>query len=203
MTSAVVSPMFPLQSVLFPYLGLPLHVFEDRYRTMMREGHPSFGVVLIDRGPEVGGGDVRSSVGTLATILEAEELPDGRWTLIAVGAERLRVSDWLQDDPYPRAEVTPLVDGPPASTADLDAAERLVRRSLALKAELDEPAPPMTVELSGDSGVRGWQLCGIAPLGPADRQRLLTVDEAGERVQMLAAIVDEECSVLAHRLSGA
>jgi hypothetical protein len=198
--------MFPLQSVLFPYLGLPLHVFEDRYRQMMRDclaGSRQFGVVLIDRGPEVGGGDVRSSIGTLATILEAEELPDGRWTLIAVGAERLRVSSWLPDDPYPRAEITPLAEGPPASTADLDAAERVVRRSLALKAELDEPAPPMTIELAGDSGVRGWQLCGIAPLGPVDRQRLLTVADATERVQMLAAVVDEECSVLAHRLSGA
>jgi uncharacterized protein len=197
------TPMFPLQSVLLPYAGLPLHIFEERYRTMMRQGHRSFGVVLIDRGPEVGGGDVRSSIGTLAHVVESEELADGRWILVAAGGDRFRVREWLADDPYPQAEVELLDEGPPASSGLLDETERLVRRSLALKAELDEPAPPMTVELSPDATVRGWQLCAISPLGPVDRQRLLAVDRADERLSMLAEVVAEECSVLAHRLSGA
>lgn len=196
-------PMFPLQSVLFPHLGLPLHIFEERYRMMMRAGHRAFGVVLIERGPEVGGGDVRSSVGTVARVVQSEELEDGRWVLVAVGEQRLRVVQWLPDDPFPRAEVALVPEGPPPSAEVLDGAERLVRRSLALKAELDEPAAPMAVELSPDHAVRAWQLCGISPLGPADRQRLLAVDDAGARMALLAEVVAEECSVLAHRLSGA
>jgi len=78
-----------------------------RYRQLVddcRAGDGRFGVVLIERGSEVGGGDVRTDVGTLARIVEARELPDGRRLLGVVGVERIRVERWLTDDPYPRAE---------------------------------------------------------------------------------------------------
>ena len=97
--------MFPLGSVLFPSIFLPLHVFEPRYRALARhclDGDQEFGVVLIERGSEVGGDDVRTSVGTVARILEAAELEDGRWVLGTVGTRRIRVRGWLPDDPYPR-----------------------------------------------------------------------------------------------------
>jgi len=80
--------MFPLGMVLFPGQILPLHVFEPRYRAMVQDclaGDQHFGVVLIERGSEVGGQDVRTDVGTRARILESEELPDGRWVLATVG----------------------------------------------------------------------------------------------------------------------
>jgi Lon protease-like protein len=73
--------MFPLSSPLMPHTGVPLHVFEERYRIMVRtciDDDRRFGVVLIERGAEVGGGDERADVGTLAEIADAEELPDGR-----------------------------------------------------------------------------------------------------------------------------
>ena len=69
-------PMFPLGTVLFPYAVLPLHVFEPRYRVMTRrclDGDREFGVVLIERGSEVGGGDVRFGVGTIARIVQVAE----------------------------------------------------------------------------------------------------------------------------------
>ncbi len=100
--------MFPLGTVLMPYAHLPLHIFEPRYRALTRDclaGDKKFGVVLIERGYEVGGGDTRFSVGTVARIVQAVELPDGRWLLDAVGTERIRVRRWLPDDPYPQAEV--------------------------------------------------------------------------------------------------
>ena len=113
--------MFPLGSVLFPSLVLPLHVFEERYRTLMRhvlDGDHEFGVCLIERGSEVGGGDFRSGIGTVATVQEAAELPDGRWAVVTVGTRRIRVERWLDDDPYPRAVVEDHPD-PDPSTAEV------------------------------------------------------------------------------------
>ena len=75
---ALPMPMFPLGTVLFPHMGLPLHVFEARYQALTRDcldGNGEFGVVLIERGSEVGGGDTRFGVGTVALIAEAAELP--------------------------------------------------------------------------------------------------------------------------------
>ena len=80
--------MFPLGTVLFPHAVLPLHVFEPRYRVMMRrciDGDGEFGVVLIERGSEVGGGDARFDVGTIARIVQAAELDDGRFAIATVG----------------------------------------------------------------------------------------------------------------------
>ncbi len=99
--------MFPLGTVLFPSLFLPLHVFEPRYRVLARrcmDGDREFGVVLIERGSEVGGNDVRTMVGTVAQIVDATELDDGRWVLGTVGTRRVRVREWLADDPFPRAD---------------------------------------------------------------------------------------------------
>src|SRR3954464_862389 len=80
-------PMFPLGTVLFPHAPLPLHLFEERYRLLAEtclRGDGRFGVVLIERGFEVGGGDQRFGVGTVARIVEAARTPDGRYLLPAL-----------------------------------------------------------------------------------------------------------------------
>ena len=100
--------MFPLSAVLFPHASMPLHVFEPRYRELMRDclaGDARFGIVLIERGSEVGGGDERSALGTRGVITEAAELPDGRWVLEIEGEALIEVEEWLPDDPYPVALV--------------------------------------------------------------------------------------------------
>ncbi len=97
-------PMFPLGTVLFPHAVLPLHIFEERYRALVEtclRGDGRFGVVLIERGYEVGGGDARFGVGTIARIVEAARTPDGRYLLATVGTDRLRIQKWLDDDPFP------------------------------------------------------------------------------------------------------
>ena len=115
-------PMFPLGSVLVPSMLLPLHIFEPRYRALIRDVLDSdgeFGVVMIERGSEVGGDDVRAGVGCVARVLEAEEQPDGRWIVMAVGTAVVDVQSWSADDPYPRAVVVER-DGP---AADVEGAE--------------------------------------------------------------------------------
>jgi hypothetical protein len=199
-------PMFPLETVLFPGTAIPLHVFEPRYRALTRhclDGDGRFGVVLIERGSEVGGGDVRVSVGTCARIAESAELPDGRWLLMVLGVERVGVERWLPDDPYPQAEVTVLPDAPPGSDAEEQrgAVERLLRRALALKAELGEPAAAATVELDADPGVAAYQAAALAPLGALDRQRLLEQAGPDERLRLLVATLTDEVTVLAQRAS--
>ena len=147
--------MFPLGTVLVPSAGLPLHVFEPRYRALVHDclaGDKEFGVVLIERGSEVGGDDVRTDAGTVARIVEAQELPDGRWAIVAVGVRRLRVAAWLPDDPYPIAEVEDWPDPMPGdgfadALADCTA---LLRRALGLAAEAGDAAAPATVELADD-----------------------------------------------------
>ncbi len=103
--------MFPLGSVLFPGLPLQLRVFEPRYvamlSTVLRETDHEFGVVLIERGSEVRGGDARFGVGTVARIVSVEP-SSGSILLLASGASRFEVVRWLQDDPFPRALVREL-----------------------------------------------------------------------------------------------
>src|SRR3954449_13007516 len=98
-------PMFPLGTVLFPHAALPLHIFEDRYRALAEtclRADGRFGVVLIERGYEVGGGDTRFGVGTVARIVDAARTPDGRYLLATVGTERVRIKKWVRDRPPPR-----------------------------------------------------------------------------------------------------
>lgn len=199
-------PMFPLGTVLLPGMVLPLHVFEARYRQLVDDclrASREFGVVLIERGSEVGGGDVRTDVGTVAGIVEAARFPDGRWAIGAVGVRRIRVLHWEPDDPYPRAEVEDWPD--PAPGADLgDRSAAMVaslRRVLALSAELGDDAAPATAELSDDPVMAGYQATTLAPIGPSDRQRLLATPSPDERCALLASMLDEELGYLAARLA--
>jgi Lon protease-like protein len=198
-------PMFPLGSVLFPHSVLPLHVFEPRYRQLTEEclaGDGRFGVVLIERGSEVGGGDVRFDVGTVAQIVQAGRFDDGRYALITVGVQRMRVRSWLTDEPYPRAEVEQLADDPGgADRGQVDEAARLLERVLALHAELGAPAVP-AAEVDDEVVHASFQLASRSPLGPLDAQALLELDDAGARLGRLADLLTEEAQILQFRLSG-
>lgn len=198
-------PMFPLGTVLFPYVHLPLHVFELRYRALVKDclrTRSEFGVVLIERGHEVGGGDVRFSVGTVAHIIESAEFPDGRWVLGTVGTRRVRIATWLPDDPYPLALAADLPEDDDVDADLLAEADRAVRRALTLKAELNEPAASASMRVDDEPRIASWQLPAIAPLSAFDQQRLLEQDDAGERLRLLAELATEAADVLAYRLSG-
>jgi Lon protease-like protein len=192
-----------------PAQVLPLHIFEPRYRLLMETltgpGSPGeIGVVLIERGSEVGGGDLRSGLGTVAHLIEAEHLPDGRWVTLFAGSHRFRVDHWLPDDPYPQAEVQDIADAAwdPGDDHALAAAEAAVREALSLAEQLGEPSMRPGFVLSGDHAVAAWELCAIAPLGPFDRQRLLEATTYSERLTVLTSEVEDLARVLAYRLRG-
>ncbi|WP_136056613.1 LON peptidase substrate-binding domain-containing protein [Microbacterium sp. K24] len=181
--------MFPLGSVLFPYTPLPLRVFEPRYLTMigqlLDEEDPQFGVVLIERGREVGGGDRRSGIGAMARLVSVTAGADVL-QIVAVGTDRFTIDQWQDDAPYPRAEVTPLpgLAWNDALTPLRTEAEAIVRRTLARAPETRWDAD---TELSDDPLAAVWQLAAIAPLGEYDRYTLLQSTTAGA---LLRQVID-------------
>ncbi len=198
--------MFPLGTVLLPGMGLPLHVFEPRYRELMERclgGDRRFGVTLISRGSEVGGGDVRTSVGTVAEIVQASQAPDGRWAVMTVGTGRIRVETWLDDDPYPRAVVEewpdPVADDPATLAEHYRQRVAQLRRMLAMVVELGQSAEPM-VEVSDDPIEGQWQLAILAPLATLDRQRVLSAPGPDERMALLGDLFDDLEAELQGRL---
>lgn len=123
-------PLFPLNSVLCPGIALPLHIFEDRYRAMVRhclETTSPFGVVLIREGSEVGAGSISfTGVGTIAEIRDAGTYDDGRYDLLVVGTRRFEIRRVLSGRrPYLVAEVDILDE----AVGDDDTAHRLAMRA--------------------------------------------------------------------------
>ncbi|MFN8027053.1 MAG: LON peptidase substrate-binding domain-containing protein [Acidimicrobiia bacterium] len=202
-------PMFPLGTVLFPHAVLPLHLFEERYRLLAEtclRGDGRFGVVLIERGYEVGGGDTRFAVGTVARIVEAARTPDGRFLLATVGTERLRVRKWLDDDPFPRADVDLLSDARVKDTAragELRASvQKLLTRVLAMSAELgDRAAPVDAATLDDDPARASYEAAALAPVGPLDAQRLLELDDPLARLAELEVVLADTAELLQLRLA--
>ncbi|WP_082466045.1 LON peptidase substrate-binding domain-containing protein [Agreia sp. Leaf210] len=171
-------PMFPLGTVLFPYMPVSLRLFEERYLVMLAHmleaEQPQFGVVLIERGQEVGGGEHRFQLGTLALISEMAG-GEGFVAVNAEGGSRFEVTGWLDDDPYPRAQIRflePLV-WDESLRALRDDTEQAVRRALAVASEFTEQRWASVVELSADPLEACWQLAGIAPVGELDQLSFL------------------------------
>ena len=196
-----VLPMFPLGSPLLPGQPLPLQVFEPRYLTLLQhiaEGDGRFGVVLIERGFEVGGGDERFAIGCVAGIEQVRPMPDGRVGLLARGQERIEIVEWLPDDPYPRAEVRRLPDltwgGEEAPR--LAETEATVRRALAVMSEYRQQVWPADVDLSDDLVARSWQLAWIAPLGALDQLTLLRSSSVAQVLETTARLTAEAVELL-------
>jgi Lon protease-like protein len=193
--------VFPLGNVLLPGQLLTLHVFEPRYRVLMfdlRNRDPrEMVVVLIERGHEVGGGDVRARVGCVARVLQSEELPDGGHMLVAVGTRRAAVRRWLEDDPYPRAEIEPLDEV--GETPLPETVSRVLARARALGAlacELGSPAWPAELRLAEEPEALLWQLSLLCPLATLDRQRLLATAGLDARWSLLGEVIDEQREIL-------
>lgn len=209
-------PMFPLGNVVLPGELLPLNVFEPRYRHLVLDclaaDAPEFGVVLIERGSEVGGGDVRTSIGTITRIVRVMPLGNGRFEVVAAGLRRVSVLEWFDDDPYPRSDVE---DWPEADPTDADALRPQLERMLARVDEARDLARAVArankqetplqaaapLQLSDDLVRASYQLAGRAPIGPVDRYRVLAAPTLETRVELLGAAVDDAEAMLRFRLA--
>ena len=199
--------MFPLGTTLLPGAVLPLQVFEPRYRQMIQDilrddvNPPEFGVTMIERGNEVGGGDKRATIGTIARIIDMQVTPDGRYVLAAVGTERIRVNSWLPDDPYPLADLDlwPDENDSNVALAEIEALHRRVRELNEIVRSLGEITPPPDAEIGNDPRIAVYHLGSLSPLGAADRHRLLAAPGLTERIEVLTEVLDDAAAVLEFR----
>jgi Lon protease-like protein len=186
--------MFPLGSVLLPAMPLPLRIFEPRYLKLlgdlMGSENPEFGVVLIERGTEVGGGDQRMQIGTIASVINIGTTEEF-YGLESVGTQRFKVTNWLPDDPYPLA-VIELIPDLIWDNSLLEAKNQLetrVRQLLAFASEFTNLQFGAAVELSDDPMDSCWQLAGILPIGELDQLDLLSSESAEELIARTNEIV--------------
>ena len=189
-----VLPMFPLGSVLLPAMPLPLRIFEQRYLKLLGDlvasEKPEFGVVLIERGEEVGGGEKRMSIGTIASVTEIGTTQEFLG-LESFGSQRFRVNAWLPDDPYPLADVELLPDliwddSLLPAKAHL---ETKVRQLLAFVSEFGSLQFGADIEFSEYPMDACWQMAGVLPVGPLDQQDLLSSQSAEELISRTYEIV--------------
>ncbi|MCR5977711.1 peptidase S16 [Gordonia jinghuaiqii] len=200
--------MFPLGTALLPSAELPLRIFEPRYRQMLSDhvdtsADPptaSFGVVLIARGVEVGGGDVRCDVGAMAHAEITDRFPDGRADLTCTGTYRFRIVEWLPDDPYPRARVQRLPEQTPtpADLARLDAMNQrlysLMRQKFEFEGQDPEPVIAALAIMDADPAIAGispiHRFAGRVTSQPHDQQRLLEADAPAGQLDVLDDVLD-------------
>ena len=192
----VETPMFPLGIVLFPGATLPLNVFEERYRSLAQRcvgNEELFGVVLIEKGHEVGGGDVRSSVGCLARIFEHREFADGRWALLVRGETKIMIDEWLADDPYPVAITSDFPDD--GNDGSIEQGMEVLKRLADLIAKAKSVGyemptiDPEAFAVGADAEELGYRIAQLTPSGPFDRQKILTRRSCAERLSCVEELI--------------
>jgi Lon protease-like protein len=199
-------PLFPLGTVLYPGLLLPLHIFEDRYRELVRDllAGPAprrFGVIAIRKGRETGVDGISAlyEIGCTATLRQVREHDDGRFDLVTAGAQRFRLLE-LDDEtqPYLRGEVDML----PEETGDEAAAEaaaEAVRRGFRgyLDALAARGATQVSVpDLPDDPVLLSYLVAASVIIDLSDRQALLAEPDAAGRLAAERALLSRETTML-------
>jgi Lon protease-like protein len=225
-------PLFPLHVVLFPHLPLPLHIFEERYRALTRdvlaEGSPFLGrfvVSMITEGPEVATSGTEAAgvathaqqIGTIAEVRTAEQFPDGRWAVLAVGVSRAALGAVDRGGLYPLVDATPLpeVAGAgakplvPQVQAALDRYLSTVKRYVASTASLghdERRANEVTtsldavlkpIQLPQDPLAASYAVGGVLQVELIRKQQLLELPDAASRLRMELDLLRRESRLLA------
>lgn len=198
-------PLFPLGTVLFPGALLPLHIFEPRYRLLIRrcmDRHLPFGVVLIRHGSDVGGGAEPYEVGTEAKIVAESPLPNGRSYIVTRGERRFAVESLIADaEPYLIGRVRYLdePDGDRASDRASVAREALAAYLLAVVAVTEDPrgeralaedlrdTPPSDL---------AYRIAGSLAVDAPQQQALLELETASARLEEETRILNRETELL-------
>jgi Lon protease-like protein len=216
-------PLFPLHTVLFPHLPLPLHIFEERYRAMaadlMAGGSPyggRFVVSMITDGREVGGDADTRRVGTICEVHSAEQFDDGRWMLIVVGVARARLGAVDRSGPYALVDVIE-IDEPAGDAAErlvprvqdaLDAYLATVKRFVARTASVGEHAleqPDVTasldevlkpIRLPDDPVAASYAVGGVLQVELTRKQHLLEIPDAAARLRAELELLRRETRLL-------
>jgi Lon protease-like protein len=207
-------PLFPLGTVLYPGLLLPLHIFEERYRTLVRaltggatgeqpeDDAPAFGVIAIRQGREVGADGIHElhDLGCTAEIRRVEALPDGRFDLVTTGARRFRLVK-VHDDlaPYLVGDVEYL-DESAGDDADVLAGS-VTRHYLAYRDQLlslQGQAPRVRGPMPTDPVVLSYLVAAAMVLDRTDKQDLLEASDAASRLRAELALLRRERVMLTH-----
>jgi Lon protease-like protein len=199
-------PLFPLSVVLFPHMPLPLHIFEERYRQMMRDCEQegtSFGVVAIREGVDAMGPATPHPVGTLAQLRKVERLEDGRYNLLVVGASRFRILDVSTRRPYLVGEVEYLQDSDEGEQVSAQLARQVgaafrgyanTLRQLAGQERND-------IDLPDDPELLSYLVAATLQVEIARKQELLEMDAARERLRGCLALLRREAVLLDQMLA--
>jgi Lon protease-like protein len=200
-------PLFPLGAVLFPGLVMPLHIFEERYRALIRDlvarsdddGPREFGVVAIRRGWEVevgtGGVDL-FDVGCTAELREVTQHPDGRFDIVTVGRNPFEITRMIEADTlYLQAEVRPLVQPEPPGDTELLGPQVLATFQAYLRI-IRTDAAEIGEQLPDDWSVLSYLVAATAALTIEQRQQLLTIPDTAERLRTELQILRREIGLL-------
>ena len=197
--AAMELPLFPLHTVLFPGRPLPLHVFEQRYREMLRDcldGDRRFGVVAIKSGAEVGTGADLFDVGTIAEIERVEHLDDGRANIVTRGVARFRIDRVLNSTSYLRAKAEPLPE-PPAGEAAARRARALRNVLIPYLAALGAPTQ-MLERVPTAPEALGWLAASTLQVELPVLQELLELEDCGSRLEQTLRILRREAGIVRH-----
>ena len=198
-------PLFPLSTVLFPGMRLPLHIFEPRYRQLvadlLEEPEPrQFGVIAIRKGKETGtsGAEALFEVGCVATVRQVEPREDGRYDLLTVGEQRFRLLGLDRSLPYLRGEVESLPDetGDPAAAAYTTLRVQEAFRGY-LNVLVDRGGGVISVaDLPDEPLLLSYIVAAAMIIDLPDRQSLLAAPDALTRLKAERSLLTREIGML-------
>ncbi|GAA1895079.1 LON peptidase substrate-binding domain-containing protein [Actinomadura bangladeshensis] len=196
-------PLFPLGTVLFPGLVLPLHLFEERYRRLIgdlleRPEPRGFGVVGIQLGHEVGEGAAHrlAEVGCVAELREATPHPDGRYDIVTVGARRFRVKGLDRSRPYLQGEVEFLPEEAGAGAGPIAARVRRLYRLYRHRLGAAGAGALADAEPPDDPVALSYAIAASLVLDGHDKQRLLECEDAALRLAAERDLLARENRIL-------
>lgn len=207
MTSHRIIPIFPLPVVQFPNAITPLHIFEPRYRKMLKDvmdKDKTFGVIyrpsleenaitpISDKVP-------LGSVGCAVEVAVVQELPDGRSNILCVGGGRFRLMQYIEGEQYLQAEVDFFEDEPTFENLTVEAERAktafnrllVANRKIKEEREAEEDEAP---DLPNDPQALSFIVTAYLDIELSEKQELLEMTDTGERLREVARVIENLAS---------